>query len=575
VYDNAQRLCKTIEPETGATVQDYDAANNLAWRASGLTLPSTTTCDTASVPANKKITYGYDLRNRLTSTTYSDGSPAITRTYTPDGLPFTNSSNGTVWTNTYNKRRLLTKESLAYGGKIYNIGYGFNANASPSQLTYPDSAATTIAWNPNALGEPSQVGSFATGIAYYPNGAISGFTYGNGINHIMQQNARGLPQRSLDAGVIDDVYSYDENGNVVGITDDLDGIGTRTMGYDALDRLYFANAPALWGNANFQNDALDNITSTSINKGATARASSHSYDPATNRLINITSNNAQYSFNYGYDAQGNVTQRGTQAYVFDQGNRLASVTGKASTESKYVYLSGTLLTEAGVAYAHTDALGSPVARTNAAKTIVSRTRYEPYGLTAAGVQPTIGFTGHVNDADTGLINMQQRYYDPVAGRFLSVDPVVADNNTGGSFNRYNYAKNSPYKYIDPDGRNPAVGAAAAGAGIILYIGATKYANDPQFRASTNRIFNAVVNLFKAGSTTTTAPLLNNGSDNSSAGASAGASSGASAEAGKPTSPQIDPKDVGGKKPEDIEKLAGELGLQPKGPDPLGGAWCLC
>lgn len=26
--------------------------------------------------------------------------------------------------------------------------------------------------------------------------------------------------------------------------------------------------------------------------------------------------------------------------------------------------------------------------------------------------------------------MQQRYYDPIAGRFLSVDPVVTDANTG-------------------------------------------------------------------------------------------------------------------------------------------------
>jgi len=29
--------------------------------------------------------------------------------------------------------------------------------------------------------------------------------------------------------------------------------------------------------------------------------------------------------------------------------------------------------------------------------------------------------------------------------------VVTDANTGGSFNRYNYANNNPYKYIDPDG----------------------------------------------------------------------------------------------------------------------------
>lgn len=49
--------------------------------------------------------------------------------------------------------------------------------------------------------------------------------------------------------------------------------------------------------------------------------------------------------------------------------------------------------------------------------------------------------------------MQQRYYDPAAGRFLSIDPVTTDANTGGSFNRYNYANNNPYNYIDPDGRD--------------------------------------------------------------------------------------------------------------------------
>jgi hypothetical protein len=30
--------------------------------------------------------------------------------------------------------------------------------------------------------------------------------------------------------------------------------------------------------------------------------------------------------------------------------------------------------------------------------------------------------------------------------------VTTDANTGGSFNRYAYASNNPYKYVDPDGR---------------------------------------------------------------------------------------------------------------------------
>jgi hypothetical protein len=38
------------------------------------------------------------------------------------------------------------------------------------------------------------------------------------------------------------------------------------------------------------------------------------------------------------------------------------------------------------------------------------------------------------------------------GRFLSVDPVTASSINGGNFNRYWYANNNPYKFMDPDGR---------------------------------------------------------------------------------------------------------------------------
>ncbi|MEB0115080.1 RHS repeat-associated core domain-containing protein [Undibacterium sp. RTI2.2] len=108
-----------------------------------------------------------------------------------------------------------------------------------------------------------------------------------------------------------------------------------------------------------------------------------------------------------------------------------------------------------VIYVHTDGLGSPVAKTDQNGTRLTQTKYEAYGMTVAGSDvPTIGFTGHVNDADTGLTYMQQRYYDPVAARFLSEDPVLTDANTGSGFNRYVYANNNPYKFVDPDGRNP-------------------------------------------------------------------------------------------------------------------------
>ena len=56
--------------------------------------------------------------------------------------------------------------------------------------------------------------------------------------------------------------------------------------------------------------------------------------------------------------------------------------------------------------------------------------------------------------------MQARYYDPVIGRFYSNDPVDAMGHFGRGnpihgFNRYTYANNNPYKYVDPDGKFPS------------------------------------------------------------------------------------------------------------------------
>ena len=491
VHDANERLCKTIEPEIGATVQDYDLASNVAWKAIGLALPSTTSCDIASVPANKKITYGYDALNRISSTTYGDASPSISRTYTPDGLPLTMTSNGTTWTYAYNKRRLLETESLVYGGVTYAIGRNYDTHGNQSRLTYPDGAAVDLA--PNALGQPTKVGTYAIAVSYHPNGAIAGFTYGNGITHSLTQNARGLPDVSTDVGVLKDKYAFDANANVTGITDSQESISTRSMTYDGLDRLLTASAPSMWGSATYSYDALDNLTSATLSAGGTARTTTMNYpDPNTNRLASI-SGTAGYAFSYGYDSQGNITQRGAQTYVFDQGNRIQQVTGKATyiydgwgrrtsvvgtdgvnrvqvysqdgqilymkptsaAGTKYIYLHKHVIAEVGpngTQYQHTDGLGSPVARTTSGGALQSRTRYEPYGYVAAGSTPVIGFAGHVNDAESGLTYMQQRFYDPVAGRFLSIDPVTTDVNTGESFNRYAYANNSPYKYVDPDGR---------------------------------------------------------------------------------------------------------------------------
>ena len=328
VYNANEQLCKTIEPETGATVQTYDLADNVSWRASGLSLPSTTSCDDTSVAGAAKVTFGYDVLNRLRSTTYGDGSAAINRSYTIDGLPETVTSNGSVWTNAYNNRRLNLRESLAYGGATYNVDRAYDANGALRLLTYPD--MTSIDFAPNALGEPTRAGAYATGVTYHPNGSIASFTYGNGISHVMTPNTRGLPGVSRDAGVMNDSYTYDENANVKSIADLQDAISTRAMTYDDLDRLTVTASAATFGTVTNSYDTLDNLTGVTVTQGPTARSTTHNFNPATNRLTSISSATGAYNLAYGYDSLGNITTRGSRGFVFDQGNRMKSALGTAT-----------------------------------------------------------------------------------------------------------------------------------------------------------------------------------------------------------------------------------------------------
>ena len=109
-----------------------------------------------------------------------------------------------------------------------------------------------------------------------------------------------------------------------------------------------------------------------------------------------------------------------------------------------------------ITYIHNDLLGSPAAATNAAGTVIWREAYSGYGERlkneSAGASNKVWYTSRHQDEDTGLVYMGARYYDPGLGRFLSVDSVGFNEKNSHSFNRYSYANDNPYKYVDPDGR---------------------------------------------------------------------------------------------------------------------------
>jgi hypothetical protein len=55
VYDEYQQLCKTINPESGATVIEYDGAGNVLWTADGQALPSTSLCGPRHCRRQKRL----------------------------------------------------------------------------------------------------------------------------------------------------------------------------------------------------------------------------------------------------------------------------------------------------------------------------------------------------------------------------------------------------------------------------------------------------------------------------------------------------------------------------------------
>lgn len=125
-----------------------------------------------------------------------------------------------------------------------------------------------------------------------------------------------------------------------------------------------------------------------------------------------------------------------------------------------------------VEYFHTDALGTPIAVTDASGNLIETSEYEPYGkLLNRPLTDGPGFTGHVQDAATGLTYMQQRYYDPVIGRMLSTDPINVNPGNGEGFNRYAYTANNPYRFKDPDGRcEKPTGSNICGRGLAWSAG---------------------------------------------------------------------------------------------------------
>ncbi|MEN5367431.1 RHS repeat protein [Stenotrophomonas sp. TWI273] len=333
VYDSFQQLCKSVEPESGATVMTYDPAGNLFWSAAGLTLTSLSDCETSVAQSSgRRVDRSYDSRNRLSRLSFPDGNGSQDWSYTADGKPsqvVTANSGGRQVINTYayNKRGLIVGETMQQQGVgIWTMGYGYNGNAALASLQYP--SGQVIALAPNALGQATQAGPYASGARYYPNGGLRSFTYGNGIVRNMVQNARGMPARAIDTTVLDTTFSYDSNGNVTATVDAVEPAKSRQMQYDALDRLTYAKSSSFGGDGTYRYtyDVLDNIRSAKLGG---VKQHNYWYD-ARNRMTTVNLDDGSAVIGIAYDAQGNLAKKNGDVFSFDYGNRLRDGAGRES-----------------------------------------------------------------------------------------------------------------------------------------------------------------------------------------------------------------------------------------------------
>jgi RHS repeat-associated protein len=286
------------------------------------------------------------------------------------------------------------------------------------------------------------------------------------------------------AALQDTTYTFDLNGSVTSVSDNLTPSLSASYAYDSLDRLI-----AMTSNGTQYAYGYDNIGNLTTKEGA-----AQAYFPSGPSSVHPHAVSAAFGMSFNYDANGNlVSTTGAStnpAVTWNSENMPTNVVYGSATTQKFflgeslwkkvvgattTYYLPSLRVENGVAHKyyagfaerdvdgtlkfyHGDHLGSSTLVTNASGTVVHRAAYMPYGgdrstsnYTPAYTEtftPKYQFNFKEKEQDgTGLYDYGARLYSPATGRFLSADSLMSEQ-------RYAYVNNNPLTHTDPTGHCP-------------------------------------------------------------------------------------------------------------------------
>ncbi len=215
LYDQQNRELSTTDPSSHETQYSYDADGSVV---------------VTTAPDDNTATNTYNGAGELTETSYTDGTPTVSRQYTSDGLQcwmYQGSSTASCSsppsgssTYSYDDTGRLTSETNAVGA---TVTYGYDASSNVDCVSYPNTSGNTC----SSSGTPTGVVRYtyngeneASSLTDWAGDTVT-FAYGsNGQECWMSTDAPSSPSCSstpYDSGAVTTAYSYDDAGNVSNI----------------------------------------------------------------------------------------------------------------------------------------------------------------------------------------------------------------------------------------------------------------------------------------------------------------------------------------------------------------------